>query len=99
MVHYFGDSFTEGCGIVKQTKSISASKIDLISPDISKNLLENSLTKLLKEQHYKNYAVGGVCNEDIVNSIYSNINQKECKVGKYKISKKNGAQDRKTHSH
>ena len=74
MVHYFGDSFTEGCGIVKQTKSISASKIDLISPDISKNLLENSLTKLLKEQHYKNYAVGGVCNEDIVSSIYSNIN-------------------------
>ena len=74
MVHYFGDSFTEGCGIVKQTKPLSASKIDLISSDISENLLENSLTKLFKEQHYKNYAVGGVCNEDIVNSIYSNIN-------------------------
>ena len=74
MVHYFGDSFTEGCGIVKQTKPLSASKIDLISSDISENLLENSLTKLFKEKHYKNYAVGGVCNEDIVNSIYSNIN-------------------------
>ena len=77
MVHYFGDSFTEGAGIVKIAKRLHAPKIDLISPAISENLLEHSLTKLLKQEYHNNYAVGGSSNEDILNCIYSNINNFE----------------------
>ncbi len=74
MVHYFGDSYTEGAGIIKPSDRLLGPRVDLISPDISAFLLENSLTKLLKDDSHNNYAVGGSSNEDIINCIYSNIN-------------------------